>query len=150
MRTWRIVSQKAEIRENEKRDMNFDLNNELKKLLNIKVTEIRIVISVLGTVQKVWVRQVEKLEIRWWAEAIETTALLRSTEKRYPWCNGYRRGPRSDVSVGILHNPQSCSITETSIFSAISGGGVLPVCREIVGVHYSPSHWTTQTVLEVG
>ena len=51
---------------------------ELKKLWNMKVTVIPIVIGILGIVTKGWVQGQEDLEIRERVETIQTTALLRS------------------------------------------------------------------------
>ena len=52
--------------------------------------------------------------------------------------------PRSDSNKGVLHIPQSPSITGTSPSDLVSYtghllGSVLPLCREAVGVFYSPS-----------
>ena len=54
-------------------------------------------------------------------------------------------GPGSDSNEGLLHMPQSSSITgaSTTLFSVNSGhslgAGVLLLCREAVGVFYSLS-----------
>ena len=58
-----------------------DLTRELKKLWNIKVMIISIVIGGLGTVTKGLVLGQENLEIRGHVETIQTTALLRSARK---------------------------------------------------------------------
>ena len=55
-----------------------DLARELKKLWNMKVTVMPVVISTLGTAPKSLIRELEELEIGGRAEAIQTTALLRS------------------------------------------------------------------------
>ena len=52
------------MKEIEKKDKNFDLAWELKKLRNMKVTVIPIVIGALGTVTKVLVQGQEGLEFR--------------------------------------------------------------------------------------
>ena len=52
-------------------------------------------------------------------------------------------GPGSDGSVGVLHIPQSSSITGTSPSDCLVSypeylfGGVLPLCRGAVGEFYS-------------
>ena len=56
----------------------MDLARELKKLWNIKVMIIPIVIGALGTVTKGLLPGLEDLEIRGWVETIQTTALSRS------------------------------------------------------------------------
>ena len=51
-------------------------------------------------------------------------------------------GPWSDGNKGVLGIPVSSRVTETSPFSVISRthvGEVLPLCRDAVGVFYSPS-----------
>ena len=55
----------------------MDLAKERKKLWNMKMTVIPIVISALGTVTKGLIKDLEVLEIRGRAEIIQTTALLR-------------------------------------------------------------------------
>ena len=50
-----------------------------KKLWNIKVTSIPIVIDTLGTIPKVLVKVLDELEIGGRTETTKTTALLRST-----------------------------------------------------------------------
>ena len=52
----------------------LDLARELKKLLNLKVKILPIVIGALGTVSKRLVQGLDNLEIR---GRVETTALLR-------------------------------------------------------------------------
>ena len=56
----------------------MDFVRELKKLWNIKVMIISIVIGALGTVTKGLIQGLEDLEIRGRMETIQTTALLRS------------------------------------------------------------------------
>ena len=63
----------------ESRKIGKYLARELKKLWNIKVTVIPIVISALGPVTKGLVQRLEHLEIRERVETIQTTALPRST-----------------------------------------------------------------------
>ena len=59
------------LKENEKKDKYLDLARELKKLWNMKVTIISIVIDAFCTVTK-------DLEITGWVETVQTTSLLRS------------------------------------------------------------------------
>ena len=68
-RTCRIVDftvpmdHRVKIKESEKRDKYLDLARELRKLLNIKVTVITVVIGALGTVPKGLEMGLEELEI---------------------------------------------------------------------------------------
>ncbi len=59
----------------EKKDKYLDLARELKKLWNMKVTVIPIVIGALGTVTKGLLKD---LEVSGRVETIQTTALLRT------------------------------------------------------------------------
>ena len=69
---------KVKLKESEKRDKYLDLAREVKKLGNMKVTALPIVIGVLGTVTKGLVQGLEDLEITGRVKTIQTTALLRS------------------------------------------------------------------------
>ena len=69
---------RVKLKESKKRDKYLDLTRELKKLWNMKMMVIQIVIGVLGTVTKGMVEGVKNLEIRGWVETIQTTVLLRS------------------------------------------------------------------------
>ena len=66
------------LKESEKKDKYFDLARELKKLWNMKVTIVPIVISALGTVTKGLLKGLEDLEVSGRVETIQTTALLRT------------------------------------------------------------------------
>ena len=55
----------------------LDLARQLKKLSNMKVTVIPMVIGAFGTISKELVKGLEDLEIRG-VETLQTTALLRS------------------------------------------------------------------------
>ena len=68
---------RVKLKECEKRDKNFDLARELKKLWNMKVTITPIVIGALGTVIKGLVQELEDLEIMGRVKTVQTTALLR-------------------------------------------------------------------------
>ena len=84
-RTCRIVDftvpadHKLILKEGERVDKYLDLAREQKKLGDMKVTVIPIVIGTLGTIPKRLVKLVEDLEIRVKVKNIQTTALLRST-----------------------------------------------------------------------
>ena len=60
----------------------MDLARELKKLLNMKVPVIPIVLGALGTAPKNFERILEELEIRRRIETIQTKALLKSAKIR--------------------------------------------------------------------
>ena len=68
----------VKLKESEKQDKYLDLARELKKLGNMRITIIPIVISVLCIVTKGFIQGLEDLEINGRVEAIQTTALLRS------------------------------------------------------------------------
>ena len=69
---------RVKLKESEKKSKYFDLVKELKKLWNVKVMVIPVVIEALGTVAKGLVKGLEDLEITGCVETIRTTALLRS------------------------------------------------------------------------
>ena len=69
---------RIKLKESEEKDKSLDLARELKKLWNMKVTVIPIVVGALGTVTKGLVKRPEDLEIRGRVETIQTIALLRS------------------------------------------------------------------------
>ena len=66
------------LKESEKNDKYLDLARELKKLWNMKVTIVPIVIGALGTVTKGLLKGLEDLEVGGRVETIQTTALLRT------------------------------------------------------------------------
>ena len=68
---------RIKLKEN-KKDKYLDLVRELKKLWNMNVTVIPIVIAALGTVTKELIQGLVDLKIRERVETIQTTALLRS------------------------------------------------------------------------
>ena len=55
----------VKIKENKKRNKYLDLTRELKKLWNVKVTVIPIVIDTLGVTNKGLVKELEELEIQY-------------------------------------------------------------------------------------
>ena len=66
------------LKESEKKDKYLDLARELKKLWNMKVTIVPIVIGALGTITKGLLKGLEDLEVGGRIETIQTTALLRT------------------------------------------------------------------------
>ena len=72
------VVHRVKIKESEKRDQYFDLARKLRKLWNMRVTVMPIVIGALGTVPKELVRGLEEVVIGRRVVTIETTALLRT------------------------------------------------------------------------
>ena len=83
-RTWGIfdfgvpADHRVKLEEYEKRDKYLNLVWKLKKLWNVKVTIIPIVIGDLGTVTKGLEQGQEDMEITGWVETFQTIALLRS------------------------------------------------------------------------
>ena len=67
---------RVKLKESEKKDKSLDLTRELKKLWNMRVTFIPIIIGVLGTVTKGLLKGLKDLKIRERVETIQTTALL--------------------------------------------------------------------------
>ena len=72
------VDHRMNLKESEKNDKYQDLAWELKKLWNMKVTIIPIVIGAFGTVTKGLLKGLEDLEIRGRVETVQTTKLLRT------------------------------------------------------------------------
>ena len=70
------AGRRVKLKGNKKKDKYPDLTRELKKLRNMKVMIIPIVIGALCTVTKGLVQGVEDLKIRGRVETIQTTALL--------------------------------------------------------------------------
>ena len=69
---------RVKLKENEKMDKYLDLARELKKLWNMRVKVIPIVVGTLETVPISLKKRLEDLEIRGRIETIQTTALLQS------------------------------------------------------------------------
>ena len=74
----KIVDHRIKLKECEKKDKYLDLARELKKLWNMKVTIIIIVIGAFGTVTKGLLKGLEDFEIVGRVETIKTTALLKT------------------------------------------------------------------------
>ena len=66
------------MRECEKKDKYLDLAWELKKLWNMKVTIVPLVIGAFGTITKGLLKGLEDLEVGGGVETIQMTALLRT------------------------------------------------------------------------
>ena len=71
---------RVKLKECEKKDKYLDIARELKKLWNMKLTFIPIVIGSLGTVNKELIKGLENLEIRGRMETMQITALLISAK----------------------------------------------------------------------
>ena len=69
---------RIKLKECEKKDKYLDLARELKKLWNMQVTIIPIVIGAFGTVTKGLLKGLEDLEVGGRVETIQMTALLRT------------------------------------------------------------------------
>ena len=71
------ADRRIKLKECEKKDKYLDLPRELKKLWNMKVTIVPIVIGAFDTATKGLLKRLEDLEGCGWVETIQTTALLR-------------------------------------------------------------------------
>ena len=71
------VDHRIKLKESEKKDKYLDLARELKKLWNMKMTIIPIVIGALGTVTKGLLKGLEELEVGGRVVTIQITVLLR-------------------------------------------------------------------------
>ena len=69
---------RIKLKERENRDKYVDLARELKKLSNIKVKIIPIVIGAFGTVTKRSLKGMKDLEVGERVETIQTTSLLKT------------------------------------------------------------------------
>ena len=72
------VDQRINLKECEKKDKYVDLAREFKKLWNMKVTIVPIVIGAFSAINKGLLRGLEDLEVGGRAETIQMTALLRT------------------------------------------------------------------------
>ena len=66
------------LKESETKDKYLDLARELKKLWNMKVTIVPILIGALDTIPKESFKGLEDLEVGGRVETIQTTSLLRT------------------------------------------------------------------------
>ena len=69
------ANHKVKLKESEKKNKYLDLARELKKLWNMKVIFISIIIGALGTVNEWLLKRLEDLEIRERVKTIQTTTL---------------------------------------------------------------------------
>ena len=72
------ADQRVKLKECEKKDKYLDLAREQKKIWNMQVTIIPIVIGAFGTVTKGLLKGLEDLEVGGRMETIQTTTLLRT------------------------------------------------------------------------
>ena len=72
-----LADHRVKLKEGEKRDKYLDLARELKKLWNMTMTVVPIVVGALETIHKGLVKVLEDLEIRRQVESLQATALLR-------------------------------------------------------------------------
>ena len=72
------MDQRIKLKECEKKDKYFDLASELKKLWNMVVTIVPIVIGAFGTITEGLLKGLEDLEVGGQVETIQMTALLRT------------------------------------------------------------------------
>ena len=77
-RCWCCGGPRKNLKESEKKGKYLDLARELKKLWNMKVRIVPIVIGALGTKIKGLLKSMEDLEVGGREETIQTTALLRT------------------------------------------------------------------------
>ena len=82
---WILLFQRitVKIREDEKLNKYLDLARELKKLCNMMVTVIPIIVRALGTVPKNQEKRLDELEIKRKTETIQTSALLGYLEESW-------------------------------------------------------------------
>ena len=73
-----LADHRIKLKQCEKKDKYLDLARELKKLWNMPVTIILIVIGTFGTVTKGLLKRLEDLEVGGRVETIQKTALLRT------------------------------------------------------------------------
>ena len=72
------ANSRMKIKESEKIDKFLDLTSEQKKMGSMRVTVVLIVIGALGTVPKIFFKNIAELEIRGQIETLETTAIVKS------------------------------------------------------------------------
>ena len=75
---WTLVDHCVKMKERERREKYLDIAREMKRLWNMKVTIIPIVIGALCKITKGLVQGLEVLEITGRMETIQTIVLLRS------------------------------------------------------------------------
>ena len=73
-----LADHRIKLKEYDKKEYDLDQARELKKLWNMKVTIIPIMIGAFGTVTKGLLKGLEDLEVGGRVETIQTTTLLRT------------------------------------------------------------------------
>ena len=73
-----LADHRIKLKECEKKDKYLDLARELKKLWDMKVTIVPIMISAFGSITKGLLKGLEDLEVGGRVETIQMTALLRT------------------------------------------------------------------------
>ena len=73
-----IADHIIKLKESEKKDKYLNLARELKKVWNMQVTVIPIMISAFGIFTKGLLKGTGGLEVGGWLETFQTTALLRT------------------------------------------------------------------------
>ena len=74
-----LADPRINLKESEKQDKYLDLARELKKLWNMEVTIVPIVIGAFGTITKGLLKGLEDVEVGGRVETIQMTALLITT-----------------------------------------------------------------------
>ena len=100
---------RVKLKESEKKDKYLNIARELKKLWNIKVTVIPILIDALGPVTRVLVPGPEDLEIR---ERVETIVGNRKTSRDHPNYRIIKIGLNTEKSPGDLRR---LAVTQTPV-----------------------------------
>ena len=72
------LGKRINLKESEKKDKYLDLARELKKLQNMKLTIVPIVIGALGTITKGLLKGLEDIKVGGRVETIQTTAFMRT------------------------------------------------------------------------
>ena len=106
---------RIKLKECEKKDKYLDLAKELKKLWNMKMTVIPIVISAFGTGTNGLLNELEDLEVGWKVGTIQTTALLRMARilRRVPETWGDLLSLKLPWKTIIIKTKQKLQITKT-------------------------------------
>ena len=98
---------RVKLKENEKKDKFLDLARELKKLWNIKVTIIPVVVGAFGTVTKGLLKGQEDLEIKGLVETTKATTFLRMARilrRVEGTCCHSNFSERSSVNAGVKNS----------------------------------------------
>ena len=95
---------RIKLKESEKKAKFLDLARELKKLWNMKVTIIPIVIGAFGTVTKGLLKGLDDLEVGGRVETIQTIALLRTARilRRVSWKLEETQTPVKDYQLTLM------------------------------------------------